>query len=291
LEGEEDLETLSKAFDQIGYYFGEMGFSLDELLADAPEEVRDAFGFGTFDMSDEEILQKYDPNCKGMSLEQIKAGMEDGTIDTSNLSTLKGNAYVMRFAEDAAGRTAEDVMGDVTNLIGALSTSVSPQDVINYYNKLNPDAQTNDYNVASAALTVGGMIPAEMVVAVANSDVKNTSGISALGSLYALGAGYFNSTYYEGEQDSIPNFANFQDIFIGEDGVMSDANKAGFMEYLGTFNEKGELVTAGQAQKDIDAYLNYMEYVAANGVTMDSNQAFFGQSGDIWDLISGSAGN
>ena len=267
--GEAALEDISNAFDLIGNYFGTRGFSLDELLKDAPQEVRDAFGFGTFDLEIEDILEKYCPEYAALnSVDKAAWIAKNGTT----VDIIKGNAYVLHMAEDAAGRSAETVTNDVMNLIGAVKTNVTSNDIIAYYNKLNPDNTTQDINVARAALQLsyaGNVaVPAEMIVAVGSSGVQNTSGVSALGSMYALTAGFYNS----GMTSNTPSgsYADFSTV----QQAMLDPN---FNEYLAT-----------KGQSDINAYLNYMNYVSNGEVDMDSNEAFAFLGDDIWELIAGS---
>jgi len=271
------MGELLGAFDMIGYYFSGNdplwpdGFSLDGLLANAPAAVREAFGFGTFDLTDEEILEKYVDGYAAMP-EAEKTAWKNEHAD--ELNTIKGNAYVMRFAEDAAGRDAATITNDVKSLMSAMQTGVTERQIIDYYNQLNPDNPTDNINTAREGLELmGGTIPAELIVSVGTSGIKNTSGVSTLGSMYALAAGFYNSEY--APAGSHGDFQEFSTVVE----AMSNPN---FRTYLNGSGAEGEVT---QAQKDIDAYLSFMKYISTQDVSTNSANAFAGQLGNIMTAL------
>ena len=262
--GDEDvLVDLMKTFDVVGILFGGTeqmkGFSLDTFLAEAPKAVRDKFNFGTFDMTDAEILKKYDPAYADMGLDQIQAKIDAEEIDGAYLRTIKGNAYVMRFAEEAKGKNAETVLADVTEMLGAFG-NVNEVTYRDYYKKyINPDATGSEELkvVQDAVAEQVPFVPGELLVGVDASDVKNGSGVTTLGSLYALTAGYYT---YKGQE--IPeNLAYFDDTVKD---VLADPDF------------QNVYLKDPQAKQDLDAYLKAMEYISTGDFNMASGDLFAG---------------
>jgi len=260
-ETEGDLRNVLLAVDAAGSYFG-AGFSLDALVAEAPIEVQEAFGFGTFDLTDAQLdayLTQYNEEYAALN----SAADKEAWIEAheNEVNTIRGNAYVMHIANDANGRNAATVLGDVTKMMNVMNTPVTPQQVIDYYNELY-DPDTTNYTTAQAALQLTG-VPnsAEMVVAMANSGTKNNSGISTLGSMYALAAGFYNSDDYTGRNfdDELEKLAQF-------DIVMEIMRNPGFSDYL----------TNGDAEKDIGAYLGAMTYLSQSELDMSQGGLFSG---------------
>ena len=110
----------------------------------------------------------------------------------------------------------------------------------------------------------------------AESVGSNNAGVSTLGSMYALTAGYFNSGYYE------------QSEFYKETGLEIDPSTLSYSEFgtvlsaLQMDNFQDYYKANGQA--DLQTYLDFMEYAATNpDVDMTVNNAFAGQS----DYING----
>ena len=249
------LAAAMEAFDQIGGYYA-AGFSLDACVAEAPAEIREALGFGTFDLTDEQLLERYVDGYADMSAGE-QAAWRDANAD--KIPTIRGNAYVMHMASDAAGRNAATILGDVTGLLTVLSIPVSEQEVIDYYRMVYGIHDENvPYEIAREHLALaGGAIPAEAVVALATSGFKNTSGISTLGSMYALAVGYYHSDYYAGSDIPAERFAEFDTVLR----VMSNAS---FENYM---NE-------GQAEEDIRGYLNVMSRLSAGSFDMSTDGLF-----------------
>jgi len=266
----DELDRVMTAFDQAGFYFSgnapnmEEGFSLDKLVATAPVAVQEAFGFGTFDLTDVQLdayLAQYAPGYAALDADGRKAWRENED-NKEKINTIRGNAYVMHIANDANGRNAATVKNDVTNFLNVLNTPVSEEDIKTYYRTLNGLAADAEVNIVEAkeALQLGdGIIQAETVVAMATSGVMNTSGISTLGSMYALAAGYYNSGSYSGGTVSPEKFADFDTVVR----IMSDS---GFQTYL----------TNGDAEKDIGAYLGAMTYLSQSELDMGQGSLFSG---------------
>ena len=273
------LGGVTIAIDQAGKYFSgndpmfSDGFSLDKLVEGSPAE--EAFGFGKFDLTDEQILEMYVDGYAGWSQQEKDA--YKANLSTQQMNTIRGNAYVMHMASDADGRNAATVLSDVSNFMAVLNTGKTQQEVIAYYKQINGiDENTNvPYETARDELQLGGgLISAETIVAMATSGVQNTSGISTLGSMYALAAGYYNSTYYTGAEIAPEKFANFADI-------VPIMQTPGFQTYLTTI-EQGQTTT--QAEKDIGAYLSAMTYLSQSELDLSKDSLF---SGDGLALLLG----
>jgi len=237
--------------------------------------AEEAFGFGKFDLTDEQILEMYVDGYAGWSQQEKDA--YKANLSTQQMNTIRGNAYVMHMASDADGRNAATVLSDVSNFMAVLNTGKTQQEVIAYYKQINGiDENTNvPYETARDELQLGGgLISAETIVAMATSGVQNTSGISTLGSMYALAAGYYNSTYYTGAEIAPEKFANFADI-------VPIMQTPGFQTYLTTI-EQGQTTT--QAEKDIGAYLSAMTYLSQSELDLSKDSLF---SGDGLALLLG----
>jgi len=250
---EETLKTLLETLDQIASYYA-VGFGLDRLLSDAPDEVRDALGIGTYDLTDEQILEQYYPEYAALS-DTEKAAWITEPANAEKIQTIRGNAYVMRFAEDAVCCSAATVWNDVGNFLSALSTPVSAEEVIHYYERVF--GERVPYEEARERLTLGGgIIPAELVVALANSGFHNTSGVSTYVSMYALAIGFYHSDYYTGTATSVESFAQI-------DTILQMMSYPGFANYM---NEQGE--------QTISSYLGVMSCLSTGSFDMSRDDLF-----------------
>ena len=270
VDGQAVLSELSRTFNMFSDFFSGNnsmfpdGFSIDGVIATLPTEVQNAFGFGSNDISGDELDALLMQYGEGYAEAPDKSAWIKENQELVN--NIKGNAYVMNIANAAnSGVTAEAVKKDISELLTAMN---------------NPDNFSGDaYNALfeeckdKAYPTYG--LSAELLAAVGVSGVKNDSGISTLGSMYALAAGYLNSEEYKNSGDctlktDITSFPN----------VLAAMNHSGFRTYLDT-----------NAENDIDAYLNYMQYISANGVDMITGGAFTAVGNNIWEIVGGSTSN
>lgn len=280
VDGQKVLNDLSRAFNIFSDYFSGNntmfpdGFSIDGVIATLPEAVQNAFGFGSYDIKADQLEQLLSENVEGYAgwSDEEKAQWKEENAEKVN--NIKGNAYVMNIANAAnSGVTAEGIRNDISELMDALK---SPDKLDQEkYAALIEECKDKAYPEYG--------LSAEMLAAVGASDVKNDSGISTLGAMYALAAGYLNSQEYKDTNDTTlnPDITSFPN-------VLAAMNHSGFDEYLnGKKDENGNRITTGNAVNDIDAYLNYMKYISANGVEMESGGAFTALGTSAWEIISG----
>ena len=277
----EAMEIISNAFDTFSKYFSgnnplfEDGFSIDGFIAQMPQEVQDAFGFGSNDVTEEQLEQLLCENVEGYATwsEEQKQKWKENEENQELLNTIKGNAYVMNLANAAgSGVTAEGIKGDIDELMDALTSASEMDDEQLWaeFQKNNPNSTYTSLEELKAACYNESLknygLTAGMLVAVAASGVENESGISTLCSMYAIAAGYLNSDEYEA---AVSGGADKLEDSIGSfEEVIAVMNHSGFSEY---YSGDG---TTSDALNDIDAYLSYMNYVSANGVDMTSDSAF-----------------
>lgn len=260
-------------------------------------------------LSDEELdayLEKYNEKYAALS-EEERAAWRAAEENKDVIATIKGNVGVLHFAQDAAGRDVEDVMSSVESFMTILDarddeTELTQADYIAYYEstlsgaeleafKNKSDAEKyeevqneflkyNDTDANGYAVSIGDLkLTADEVVRMskaAESVGTNNAGVSTLGSMYALTAGYFNSGYYE------------QSDFYKETGLEIDPSTQ-------TYSEFGTVLSALQmdnfqdyyeanGQSDLQTYLDFMEYASTNSdVDMTDSNAFAGLS----DYING----
>ena len=314
------VEMLLQTFDGIGGFFGSApdGQALkDFILNNVSTELADAMGLsGILDgyissttLSDEELdayLEKYNEEYAALS-EEERAAWRAAEENKDVIATIKGNAGVLHFAQDAAGRDVEDVMSSVESFMTILEakddeTELTQADYIAYYESTLSGAELeafraksddakyeevkneflkyNDPDKYGYAVDLGDLdLTADDVVRMskaAESVGTNNAGVSTLGSMYALTAGYFNSGYYE------------QSDFYKETGIEIDPSTL-------TYSEFGTVLSALQmdnfqdyyeanGQSDLQTYLDFMEYASTNqDVDMTDSNAFAGLS----DYING----
>ena len=303
--GKELLNVLLTEFDSIGEFLG-LGLDLNKLMSMAPDQLSGVLGFSNITPLDDELeaylMANYPEYANSPNKKQWK---ED---NNTTVSAIKGNLGVLQFANDAAGRTAEEVMANVMTFkdllaAGDADTEVTKDMYMAYYestltgtalaeyqgkkpaekwdeaknNFVNKDGTDGNY-----ALKFGDLeLTADQLVRIskaAKDAEANDSGISTLGSMYALAAGYFNSQYYKDSgynemykeatgQDYEPNFSEFESFLVA-------AGQSNFEDYC-----------ANNGMKDMQAYLDFMNYLSTSDVDMTDSEAFSGQLEDIWGVL------
>ncbi|MBR2310758.1 MAG: prepilin-type N-terminal cleavage/methylation domain-containing protein [Oscillospiraceae bacterium] len=297
-------------FDMIGsQYFSEAakaGFDLKSYITNGgrlSDEIADALGINgmmegfnaAINLSDEEIqtMMERHPDYATMTEDQ-KADLK---------AQIVGNAGVLYFAQDAAGRDAEAVRQDMNNFINVLSAANYTDDVTNeqleeyYLTYIASEQDKLDYekakkngthttilnefanNPEAYALNADLKFSGKELVAMsqaAGGSSGNTSGITTLGAMYAIAAGYYNSDYYNPATDGAKpsSYGDFDSI----SGAMN--NESFWQYYLGDLDENGNPVNLSnsQAQADLEAYLTFMEYMSTNpDVKLEEGGAFTGQ--------------
>jgi len=180
------------------------------------------------------------------------------------------NMGVIHFANDAAGRTGQEVLDGAKSLITLLTPAytgaaeaVTGDEIMNYYQQtLSGDALANfqaartsnpDGALAQATdnlgLSFGDLnLNAKQVVAVTKymGDTKNSADISGLGAMYALAAGFYHSD----QGKALPQPDSFAEFDAVKSAMLN--NNAAFMEYL----------NSDQAVKDMGAYVGVMTYLS-----------------------------
>lgn len=306
--GDAVVNELLQTFDGIGDIFmlgAKAGIDSfrDGLLGKVSPEIAEALGLtGMFNglssamqLTDEEVDQMlkdkgYDPE-------------EYNEEEWANLRhQVRGNAAVMYFANDTAGRNVDDVLSSVNAFADALQYAGAEivdrssfkdedhaallADVKSYYtNLLSKDAlldfenattdEQNDilYNFYSdpAAVYCGAdfkLSGAALVEMSKHTTGTNTTGITSLGAIYALAAGYYNNEEYSAGEAKPGNFGEFT-------AIKSAMSNPDFMTYCNS--------DAGKA--DLQAYLDFMNAVSAGEVDMTDPDAFTGQNKYILGIL------
>ncbi len=288
-------QTLLGTFDGIGGFFkdaAEMGYTLDleTLLPYVSDELANALGIndmlsGLSTAMDEDYLAANYPGWDSLTDEQK--------------ATVRGNAAVLYFAEDASKRSVADVQNSLGYFMTVLNTAndsdwqaanlSDPNVFSNYYystlsaekkewfDGLSDSEKANEVNKFlsdPAAVSLGDMnLSGAEVVALATAAEQMpggvTAGISTLGSMYALAAGYYNSDYYTGSPDAVPSLAEFDSV------LNAVAQGESFENY---FNNQGAA--------DLQAYLSFMSYLSTSDtIDMTSDGAFAGQFSFIAEAL------
>lgn len=249
--GEGAARKILEAFDGIGRIFSVGGMDgdveLNEWLPGLSGDLAAALGFD--DMID---------------------GINDAMGSVEGQAA-KGNEAVMYFAEDAAKRSVEDVQRNVEYFMHVLAgkkadgmTDVTVDDayVAAYIRSTFTEQDWVDYGdlddrtlraTAATWPTNGfglGLSYEHMArMAKAAEEGENTTGISSLGAMYALSAGYYEQP---GKQlppgESLGTFGS----------VMSAMSNPDFVDYY---------TTKGTA--DLDAYLSFMGYLSTGNFDED----------------------
>ena len=286
--------TLLETFDGIESFFtqaaaGDMTLDTDTLLPLVSDNLADALGIDGMlsglnsAMSEEYFAANY-------------PGWDDLTAEQK--ATVRGNAAVLYFANDAKTRSVEDVQNSLGYFMTVLNTAndsewqaanLSAEDFAAYYystlpaedkawfDNLSPSEQQNEINNFMnnpTAVSLGDMkLSGAEVVALAKAAEQTeggvTAGISTLGSMYALAAGYYNSDYYTGSPDAVPSLAEFDSV------LNAVAQGESFESY---FNNQGAA--------DLQAYLSFMSYLSTSDtIDMTSDGAFAGQFSFIAEAL------
>jgi len=228
-------------------------------------------------------------------------------VDPANAEAIrivKGNVGVLYFAQGTAGKTADRMLENVSIYMDVLTAPATEYAGVQlsesvfreeYYKYLSPEAQAafereleNKNGNFSEALGstcsgLGGASFSYLQVAamekkaaeLAAQGKANDAGISTLGSLYAVAAGYFNSDAYKNSPDYVEGYEPAYGDFSAVAAAMTSQ---GFWNYYGT----------AQSKADLDAYLKFMEYLSgSDNIDMGSGSAFGGQL----DYINGAIGS
>ena len=240
------IEDIMGYFDSIGDFL-DNGETLDILLSQIPESVADALGFT-----------------------EMFSGFADMGVE--------------HFVNDAAGRTAEEVMEGAKSLMALLTPAydgtaedITDGEMLSAYKATLTEEelalfesanQNEDAQIAAVKNSLGVEfgdldLDAKQVVAVMNNigDQKNNADISGLSGMYALAAGFYNSTYYDADTmgakpDSFAEFSAVESAMV--------YNNAAFMEYM----------DSDQATKDMEAYVSYMKYLSTGEYDSYSGEGF-----------------
>ena len=297
-------QTLLATYDTIGGYFQalEGTVNVQGLMSNVSEDLADALGLtgmaeGINNALAAEKIEKYlmaSVDGYAEMTDEQKAQWKTDNAETLNI--VKGNAAVWGFAEDAAGRTVEEVKGSLNTFISVLGKkddeawidqNINFEYLESYYLSTLSDSQKQWYrDLESQDLrdqALGGFLSekkslgdfemtgyeAAIYAKAAEGLDKDNTGVSGLGSMYAIAAGFFNSEYApEGGTDQ--PYSDF--------GCVLDAvNDPNFQTYY-----------EQQGAADLQAYLDFMNYLSTNpDVDMTDPNAFSGQSGYIADALGG----
>ena len=295
-------QELLEVYDKIGGYFRGMEGTLNvqSLMSNISAELADALGLtGMAEginkaLAAEKIEQYLMASVEGYADwdEDQRAKWKAENAET--LDIVKGNAAVWGFAEDAAGRTVEEVKSSLDTFISVLGKkddeawieeNIDYDYVEEYYLSTLTDTQKTWYesleNDSLREQAVEQFLEekkklgdfeitgAEAVIYAKAAEGLNNSntGVSGLASMYAVAAGFYNSEYAP-EGGAKQPYSDF--------GCVLDAvNDPNFQTYY----EK-------QGAADLQAYLDFMSYLSTNpDVDMTDPNAFSGQGGYIADAL------
>lgn len=293
-----DEEELLDIFDDIGELFANMAgqeYDLDYALSNFSDALENATGlkgifgelYGAMDLSEEQLHEYLmsDPDYAAATDKAAWIATNQTKVDA-----VKGNAAVLHFANAAATANSDKVQNDVSNFMTLLEKSTDPtwrdanmsvQYLEDYYlSTLDEAGRTAYENISDPAdkqaalnsflnspnsVGVKGIEAAAWAKAAEQTGMTNTSGVSTLGAIYALSAGYYE---YTGKTPA-HSLGTF-DAFV--DAARNDP--AGFLSYYGS-----------QGTKDVNAYLAFMGALSAGDVNMTDPEAFAGQLGFITDAL------
>lgn len=216
---------------------------------------------------------------------------------------VRGNAAVLYFANDTKDRSVDEVLGSVNSFANALQYAYTPihdastfkdnatllGDVAAYYEGIiandtglkatyeNADdaGKANilyDFYSNPSAVYCGAdfqLSGAALVEMSKHTTGTNSTGITSLGAMYALAAGYYNNAEYS--QNAADEPSNFGEFTAIKTAMLND----NFMAYCNS--------DAGKA--DLEAYLSFMDYVSSGEVDLTDSAAFSGQYGYIADAL------
>ena len=286
---QDTLKDIGLAFNGVGGYF-EMGLTMDleEFLFSGiiSEDMAEALGL-------RDMLGGYEERVNWSDAE-IQAYLDEKGIDITfadltdaQKNTLRANLGVMYFADEASNADLTKVMASldyivtaVTSIDAAAEQAVTFEELKTYFESTIANSTSYDY---ASYWDEGPEGKAEMVNNFANNGVyymprvngrqlcamnkalqsatnkAESTGISTFGSMYALAAGFFNSTYYKNAP--IDGFTHQYGIF---EDVMVALSHPNFKSYYDK-----------QAETDVAEYLKQMGYLANNNTLDLSNQEAF----------------
>ena len=269
------VQDMLSVFDTIGTFFTQGNFTYSSL--DVPDVVVKAFGFDKLDITDEE--------AEAYLKAKYGAAWDSMENKSDLIQNYKANASVMAFVNGAAGCSSEVIMSDLTNFMMAMRTEPTEEQVKAYYAKYKPDGAATEIQDMLDEIAIENMIPyGGALVALEYSGVTNSSGISTLGSMYALAMGYYHSDL--GKNSATKPGENELEKYGHFPTVLAAAQEDAFWEYLGFDAETGSFGADSQGAKDIDAYLGFMNYLSTSGVDMTIANAFGGQNDYMSDALS-----
>jgi len=242
-------------------------------------------------------LEKYVPGYKEKN--ETERG-EWRAANGETISKIKSNLGVLHFASDASGRNVDDVKSSVDNYLKVLAARNDDEakgeleyaDYEAYYQKTltgaaleaflektpaekKAEVETNFIYKDGPVVTLGALeLTAEDVVVMekAAAGSSNTAGVSTLGSMYAIAAGYFNSDTYK---NSVYYMEGYEPNFSDFGSFMAASSFPNFNEYY-----------EAQGKADLDAYLNFMSYLSENpDADLSSDSAYSSQFGYIADAL------
>lgn len=318
------VAMLLGTFDGIGGIF-ELGAKAgvesfrDALLSKVSPEIASALGLTGMFNGVSSAMQLSDEEVNALLRERYPDFDEMDPVDQANLRAgVRGNAAVMYFANDTAGRDVDEVLGSVNAFTDALAVAGSAvtldkSDFMHadnaayrerlkaYYlsvatddekktleNSSDPDsilyqfyAGVDSSGNANPPVKCGSdfALNGAQLLALSESSLgSNDTGITSLGAVYALAAGFYNSDQYTGGEEGKPtNYGEITSIY----SAMATPNAAGtgsaFVDYC----------NSEQGKKDLEAYLAFMGSLSAGDVDLTDPNAFAGQNGYISGIVGG----
>ena len=309
--GDAVVNELLQTFDGIGDIFtigakaGIESFRVG-LLGKVSPEIAEALGLtGMFnglssamELSDTDVDKML--TDKGYDPEEYS---EEEWADLRH--QVRGTAAVMYFANDTAGRNVDDVMASAEALMTSLGTALGTEmwnqksDFVNdknlvsevekYYLSVATDAEKDTYEkhpdnreqllwefYDGVAMSCGSeftLTGGQLVGLSQNIPATSTEGITSLGAVYALTAGYYNNAASDGREKpgDFGTFGAIHSAMVNKDGTPNTS----FTEYCQS--------DAGKA--DLQAYLDFMNAVSAGEVDMTDTDAFTGQNSYILGIL------
>jgi len=288
-QGEGVIGVMGQTLTGISAYF-----SASEAMVNT---LRDSLLKNTSATLSSDVLgfdQMFSDLNAAMSETEIEAYLREKGIPEDQWTTelkaaVKGNLGILHFAGSAGDHTAQDVMNSVNVVAAVLGASgyecTQAEFETTYLQNLTADEQayynnnvrgkgdaayenfleTQASNGGDFKASYGTLIQMEKAAeALKAQNMSNTTGISTLGAMYALAAGYFNSDYYANEENPSARPNSYGDF----DSVTLAMSNESFMAYY-----------AEQGTADLEYYLNYMASLDKNNIDLTDPNAFAGLSG------------
>ena len=296
------LNTILGTFDDIGDMFEVMaqmmaanpGSSLDDIFLNdihqvLNDDICNSLGFTS-------MLSSLDTALSDSELERVYPGFAD--LSEADKATVRGNAAVLCFAQNAAGHSSDDILNTLNSFGGLLSqvydedvlNSVTDADVEAYLISLGKDKSAfsdeqwaeliENFKVNPKAFNFDDAgtfdLSGTQVVALSKlvQDGQTQMDIGTFGAMYGLAMGYFKASPGH-------NYGWFDSFFEAmQDPTDSNGNGvADFEDYL----------TDGTAAADLDAYLGFMNLLASSDISLDDmkNSSAFTEFADVLKDILG----